>query len=133
MTATVLLQPGRGESEWRLQVANRSARFGVWEASYPVLSTVCLPGTADVLHPRGNWGGTLIRQSRAATNARYPSAAGPVQFMAFNVGNTGLFVGAHDEAARAKRLVITGEQDAMVTLAVSAGIPEVPWWHRSRW
>lgn len=124
VTATVLLHPGRGESEWRLQVANRSARFGVWEASYPLLSTVCLAGTADVLHPRGNWGGTLIRQSRAATNARYPSAAGPVQFMAFNLGNTGLYLGAHDEAARTKRLVITSEQDAaMVTLAEGAGTP----------
>jgi len=124
VTATVLLRPARGESEWRLKVANRSTRFGLWEASYPLLTSVCLPGTADVLQPRGNWGGTLVRQSRAAASTRYPSAAGPVQFMAFNLGNTGLYLGAHDDGARTKRLTISAEQDAaVVTLAEGAGQP----------
>lgn len=122
--ATVLLQSGRGESEWRLEVANRSGRFGLWEATFPLLSAVCLPGTADVLHPRGNWGGTLVRQGRAGTSVPYPSAACPVQCMAFNLGPNGLYLGAHDDAARSKRLVISPEQDAsFVTLAENAGTP----------
>jgi hypothetical protein len=124
VTATVLLTPGRGDSEWRLSLANRSTRFGLAEAAYPLLAGVCLPGTADVLQPRGNWGGTLVRQSRAALHVPYPSTACPVQFMAFNLGRNGLYVGAHDEGARTKSLVISAEQDAaIVTTAENAGVP----------
>jgi hypothetical protein len=124
VTVTVLLRPGRGESEWRLSVANRSTRFGLWEQSFPLLPSVCPPGAGDVLHPRGNWGGTLVRQSRAGTAVPYPSAAGPVQFMAFHLGRHGLYLGAHDAGARSKRLVISTEQDAsFVTLAENAGMP----------
>jgi hypothetical protein len=123
VTATVLLKPGRGESEWRLSVVNRSPRFGLAETAYPLLAGVCLPGAGDVLLPRGNWGGTLVRQSRAALHAAYPSAGCPVQFMAFNLGSAGLYLGAHDEGARTKRLVISPEQDAsIVTLAENAGV-----------
>lgn len=124
VTATVLLRRGNGPSEWRLEVANRSSRFGLWEASFPLLSTVCPPGAGDVLQPRGNWGGTLVRRSRAGLDGRYPSAACPVQFMAFHLGKNGLYLGAHDEGARTKRVVITPEQDAaFVTLAENAGMP----------
>jgi hypothetical protein len=124
VTATVLLKPGRGESEWRLSLVNRSLRYGLAATAYPLLAGVCLPGTADVLQPRGNWGGTLVRQSRAAMDDAYPSAACPVQFMAFNLGRAGLYLGAHDDGARPKSLVIRAEQDAtFVTAAADAGVP----------
>jgi hypothetical protein len=124
VTATVRLAPGSGESEWRLSLVNRSTRFGLADATYPLLAGVCLPGTADVMQPRGNWGGTLVRQSRAAMHLPYPSAACPVQFMAFNLGGLGLYLGAHDDGARTKVLAISAEQDAsFVTTAENAGLP----------
>jgi hypothetical protein len=44
--------------------------------------------------------------------------------MAFNLGPSGLYLGAHDDAARTKRLAISPEQDAsFVTLAEDAGQP----------
>lgn len=124
VVATVLLRADRNASEWRLQVTSRSARFGLWESAFPLLTTVCPPGSADVLMPRGNWGGTLMRQNRQSMQAPYPSAGCPVQFMAFNLDQAGLYLGAHDDGARTKSLVISAAQDAsVVTLAADAGVP----------
>lgn len=58
--AEVRLEPGDGASAWRLKVANRSKRFGLWSSDFPLLRGVAEPGSADVLLPRGNWGGTLL-------------------------------------------------------------------------
>jgi hypothetical protein len=122
--ATILLAPGQGESEWRIKVDNRSKRFGLWEASYPLLSTVSPRGTADVLVPSGNWGGKLWKQCKGSLNVPYPSGACPVQFMAFNLGNAGLYFGAHDPGARTKSVRLTGEQDAtFATSAEDMGVP----------
>lgn len=124
VTATVLLRAGRGESEWRLEIANRSRRFGLWEQSYPLLSCVAPRGTADVLLPSGNWGGQLIRSYQGSFNRPYPSGACPVQFMAFHLGEAGLYLGAHDPGARSKSLQISADQDAsIVTSAEDMGVP----------
>lgn len=124
VTATVLLRTGQGESEWRIDIANRSQRFGLWEASYPLLSTVAPRGMADVLLPSGNWGGQLERGYKGSFNRPYPSGACPVQFMAFHLGEAGLYLGAHDPGARTKSLQISASQDAsFVTAAEDMGVP----------
>lgn len=122
--AEIGLEPGDGASAWRLKVVNRSRRFGVWESAYPLLSGVAEPGTADVLLPRGNWGGSLLPRHRGRYEGRYPSAACPLQLLAFHLGEAGLYVAAHDGAACAKRFVVTGDQDVSVrTPAAHAGVP----------
>lgn len=124
VTAKVLLQPGQGESEWRIEVANRSQRYGLWEASYPLLSTVAPKGTADVLVPSGNWGGKLWRKCQGSLGVPYPSGACPVQFMAFNLGPAGLYFGAHDPGARTKSVRLMANQDAtFTTSAEDMGVP----------
>jgi len=124
VTVVVALADGAGPSQWRIDIDNRSKRFGLWEVQFPFLTTVCRKGTADVLLPRGNWGGSLYKNSRAALNHPYPSAACPVQFMAFNRGQAGLYLAAHDGGARAKRLVVTADQDAtFATYAEDMGVP----------
>jgi hypothetical protein len=124
VTASITLKPRNGPSEWRLQIDNRSTRFGLWEARYPYLATVAPRGSADVLAPRGNWGGTLYRSSKVSFNVPYPSGACPVQFTAFHLGRAGLYIGAHDGGARAKSIRVTGEQDVTIaTYAEDMGVP----------
>ena len=124
VSAEIKLLPGKGESEWRIRVANRSTRVGAWTTHYPILSTVCPKGTADVMLPTGNWGGVLRKGHRGAFTGRYPSGQCPVQFLAFNLGRAGLYVGAHDDGARSKQPTCTTDQDAtFVTYAEDMGVP----------
>jgi hypothetical protein len=124
VTATVLLKPGRGRSEWRIKIDNRSKVFGLWEASYPLLSTVAPRGTADVLLPNGNWGGKLWHQCKTSLGVPYPSGACPVQFMAFNLGQAGLYFAAEDPGARSKSVRLSTDQDAtFATSAEDMGVP----------
>lgn len=122
--AEVRLEAGEGASEWRISVANRSRRFGLWESGYPLLRGVARPGEADVLLPRGNWGGSLLRRHRGRYEGRYPSGACPLQLLAYNLGEAGLYLAAHDGASRTKRLTVTKEQDVCFRLlAENAGVP----------
>ncbi|OGV72129.1 MAG: hypothetical protein A3K19_02545 [Lentisphaerae bacterium RIFOXYB12_FULL_65_16] len=124
VTASVSLGAGRSASEWTIDIANRSKRWGLWEAQYPLLSTVCAKGTADVLLPHGNWGGSLARNCKRTLTGRYPSGSCPVQFLAFNRGEAGLYFAAHDPGARTKRVVLTADQDAtFATYAEGMGVP----------
>lgn len=122
--AEVSLDTGEGASAWRIRVANRSRRFGLEETSYPLLSEVVPPGVGDVLLPRGNWGGRLMPRHRGHYAAPYPSARCPLQMMAFQLGEAGLYLAAHDGAATTKRLSVSAGQDATFhTLAEQAGVP----------
>lgn len=122
--AEVRLEAGAGASAWRLKVTNRSKRFGLWSSDYPLLCGVAAPGVAEVLLPRGNWGGTLLPRHRSAYAGRYPSFGCPLQMLAFNLGEAGLYLAAHDGAARAKELVVTRAQDVTFRLlAENAGVP----------
>jgi hypothetical protein len=122
--AEVRLEAGEGASAWRIRVTNRSRRFGLWETGYPLLCGVTPPGAGDALLPHGNWGGRLMRQYRGRFDAPYPSASCPLQMMAFNLGEAGLYLAAHDGASRTKRLSVTKAQDAgFYLLAEQAGVP----------
>jgi hypothetical protein len=113
-----------GASEWRLFVTNRSARFGLFATDYPLLRGVAPRGAADVLLPRGNWGGSLLPHFAGAYSGRYPSHGCPVQMMAFQLGEAGLYVAAHDGGARPKELSVSRELSATVRVpAADAGVP----------
>ncbi len=121
--AEVWLEAGEGASAWRLKVANRSRRFGLWSSDYPLLLGVSEPGVADVLLPRGNWGGTLLPHHKGAFDGRYPSFGCPLQMLAFNLGEAGLYLASHDGSARAKEIVVTRAQDVTFrVLAENAGV-----------
>ncbi len=122
--AEVRLESGAGVSAWRLAVTNRSARYGLVSSEYPLLRAVAPRGAADVLLPRGNWGGSLLRRHAGRYEGHYPSAGCPLQLLAFNLGEAGLYVAAHDGGAQEKWAVVTREQDAAFRhLASDAGVP----------
>ena len=124
VTAQVDMVSGNGPSEWRISINNRSKKYGLWKVDYPLLTTVCPRGEADVLVPTGNWGGTLFANYDGAFRGNYPSSRCPVQFMAFNQGAAGLYVAAHDGEARPKELVIAaGNNVTFSTYAENMGVP----------
>ena len=90
------------ESAWRLQVRNRSKRYGVWDAVFPILSKVGPDGPPAVAVPRGNWG-MLYRECRERQGGWYPSYEWPMQFLCVNLGDAGLYLGCHDPGAWPKR------------------------------
>ena len=146
--AHVKLDKASGESQWRIDVRNRSKKFGLWESDYPVLLSVTKPGHGDLVAPRGNWGGSLLKRSSESEYLNYPSHSCPVQCLAYQLGEAGLYIGAHDGAATAKSLVINSSQDvtwrhpaANAGVPGAAGAPEYPvvisayngsWWEMAR-
>lgn len=109
--------------EWRIHVDNRSTRFGLWETVYPYLQTVVKPGEADVLLPKDNFGGKLVKNCRESYKVIYPSAHSPVQLMAFLKGTAGLYIGVHDGDAWMKQLALAPQQHFFVqTRAENAGV-----------
>ncbi len=146
--AEIRLAPWNGDSSWRIAVTNRGRRFGLWQSEYPQLRSVAEPGIADVLLPRGNWGGSLIHGFSGTYAGRYPSFGCPVQMLAYNIGDDGLLFYAADGEACAKELSVADDQDvtfravaANAGVAGSAGAPGYPvvvgaysgdWWQAAR-
>jgi len=118
VTATISLANGEGPSEWRINFVNRSQKWGVDDVSYPILRTVCKKGTADVLLPSGSFGGKLKKNNTSAFYDTYPSGAPycAFQLMAFNQGNAGLYMAAHDGQANVKIVSLTADQHATFKL-----------------
>ncbi|MBR4519549.1 MAG: hypothetical protein IKO65_11175, partial [Victivallales bacterium] len=100
-----------GESHWRIQVTNRSTQWGLAETQYPILAQVIRPGQGDAMLPDHNWGHRLYRNSFRTAEQTYPTYKCPMQFMAFNQGDAGLYIAAHDPGARPKRLKVSSTQE----------------------
>lgn len=103
--ATVSLTP-TGESEWRLSVTNRAA--GLWALAtteYPYLRGV-LPNGGDALVPTKNLGARFIRDfnPRNLGPQEYPYPSWYPMVTAFQQGEAGLYLAAHDREARYKKL-----------------------------
>ena len=116
VTATIALAPGAGASSWRIQFDNRCVKWTVDSTLYPILRTVCKKGTADVLLPTGAYEGTLHHNNTSGFNDSSPVGTPQysLQLMAFNQGDAGLYVAAHDGQANLKRLILTeADQHAM--------------------
>ncbi|MCR5381909.1 MAG: DUF6259 domain-containing protein [Lentisphaeria bacterium] len=110
--------------EFRMSLANRSKNYGLWTSEYPALGQVFEPGKGDALLPGGNWGARLFKNNREGVGFMYPCAVAPMQFMAFNLGDTGVYFAAHDSAARPKRLLVSSKQDiSYQTFAENMGQP----------
>ena len=106
--ATVSLTPEGDAAEWRLAVANRSARWGLAQTKYPVISRVVRPGAASALLPLGNWGGRLVPNYANGQPMRYPRGSVPVQTISFMQGDAGLQFTALDGGAQEKTFDTTG-------------------------
>ena len=105
------------QSEWRMKVANRSRRFGLYQSFFPCLSSVFALGKGDALLPGPNWGAHLVKNCPPILyNVSYPSGRAPVQFMAFFQGSSGLYYAAHDPSASLKSLIVDKSNDVCIGL-----------------
>ena len=105
--ADVDLPQGDAASEWRLSVANRSAVYALYETSYPVLRGVTPPGKGDWLTPYSSLGARLRRGFAGSSKEDVcwmPSCRPPVA--AFNLGEAGLYLAAHDPDFRIKKIIV---------------------------
>ena len=112
--ATVELEPGRGGSLWTLDVTNRSRVFALTRTKYPVLKRVTDDGAGDVMMPSVNFG-AFIQRKRDSKKIPDPRMVGYMGYSpmvsAFNLGDAGLYVAAHDGAGHDKYFDIKGEQN----------------------
>ena len=106
--ATVTLTPDGSAAEWRISVVNRCKRWGLAETQFPLLRNVVKPREADVLIPKGNWAGRLVKSYNGGpqvggTSLRYPSSLGAqVQTCAYMLGGAGLQVTTLDGRGQVK-------------------------------
>ena len=124
MTCDVTWNDTEKQFEFRMSLANRSKNYGLWTSEYPTLGQVFEPGKGDALLPGGNWGARLCKNRREGVGFMYPCAVAPMQFMAFNLGDTGVYFAAEDSAARPKRLLVSSKLDiSFQTYAENMGQP----------
>lgn len=126
VAAEITAPKGDAATRWRLQVANRSKRYGLFTTAYPYLREVARAGEGDVLRTGGSLGGRLFRRYAGDRGwedvGMLPSTRPPVY--ACMIGGSGLYVGAHDPDYRIKRLVCGTRQDFRIETPVeNAGRP----------
>lgn len=128
VTANVRLPAGKGASEWTLEIKNRSKRFALHTTNYPCLGEVIGIGVGDALMPTGNLGASLRKNytywDDAHADYKRPSPGWSPPLVAFNLGNAGLYIGAHDPTQRLKQIVIKADHSVTFeTIVENAGLP----------
>ena len=112
--ATVELEPGMSGSLWTLKVTNRSRVFALTRTKYPVLKRVTDDGAGDVMMPSVNFG-AFIQRKRDSKKIPDPRMVGYMGYSpmvsAFNLGDAGLYVAAHDGKGHTKYFDLKGEQN----------------------
>ena len=127
--ATVALTQGGTAAEWRIAVKNRSNRWGLAETTYPLLRNVVKPLEADVLIPKGNFSGRLVKSYQAGaqvggTSLRYPTSLGTsVQTCAYMLGGTGLQLTALDGKGQTKYFEMPGFDFGIRYPSPDQGVP----------
>lgn len=121
--AMVSLTSGGDAAEWRIAVENRSGRWGLAHAEYPVISRVVRPGEASALLPLSNWGGCVMHKYSAGHKMPYPGGCEPVQTFAFMQGGAGLQFTALDGGAQEKTFDTTGLDARIAYHCPDAGRP----------
>ena len=124
--AEVDLPQGDAASEWRLSVSNRSCAAALYATSYPCLRELTKIGEGDVLIPTGNLGASLRKNYKFWDGGKRDNVSAmpgwhpPVT--AFNLGEAGLYIAAHDPDLRYKKLVVQADHGARFdTVVENAG------------
>ena len=128
VVASVILNPGKGDSEWRISVNNSSRNWALMETMYPRIREVVRPGEADVLMPYENLGARLLKKYNGKSRNRmcqwgeyaYPSYYPPVT--AFMKGDSGIYFAAEDPEARIKRMFVWDVDTWFTTPVENAGV-----------
>ena len=137
-------------SRWRLELVNRSLKTTLFSTSYPLLRNVVKPEQADVMMPHNILGGKLFRRYKGEERERRLNSPGwRSPLAAYNIGEAGLYVAAHDPSQRLKHMVFGEGTDLRFDTVVenagvsgaAAGGPQYPvvvaayrgdWWEAAK-
>jgi hypothetical protein len=119
----VALASDSAQTEWRISVANRSERYGLWEVAFPWLGGWPAVGIYDLAVGRANWG-QLYRKLEECQEGAYSSGGWPMPFFLLLTGDRGLYVAAHDARQFHKKFSVhPGKQTAVLLPVPYAGLP----------
>ena len=115
---------GEGRFEFRIKVANRSGKYGLFDTEYPKLSTLVRPGKGSLVLPCRNWGASRILTPFDCKRI-YPDYTVPMQLTLFDADDGhGVMVAALDPEARIKYLMThKGFGVSFLVPAEGAGLP----------
>jgi len=125
VVVTVRLPKDSSASEWRIRVANRSKRYGLWEVRFPWFDRWPAPKTYDFAVPWYNWGHLYPNVADKHTG-EFSSYTWSMQFFTFEAAGRGLTIAAHDPLQHYKSyLVDPGNETSMILRVPDGGKPGV--------
>jgi hypothetical protein len=110
---TVDLPPDSGIAKWRIFVNNKSDYWGVWSVAYPFVTGFPEAGKYDLARPVFASGGQLLRAWSGKIQARYPSGAWPMQFLALSRNHDSVYLATMDSEGYAKDFAVDSDEKAL--------------------
>jgi len=112
VTVSVSLAGGDALSHWRISVANRSERLGLWTVDFPLFPDLTVGAEGELACPLG-WGVLYKDPVRTGNHsATYPSLFATMQFCSLSEAGAGLYVSSHDPDGYLKQLNWKAHPDA---------------------
>ena len=126
VTAEVWLDPADGMSRWTLRVCSRAKTWALFSTTYPALQGVVADGHGDVMRPDNALGARLFKGccwDKGVLGVQYGYPGNFPMVTAYNQGEAGLYIAAHDPECRQKAYICTkGEYVRFPTLVEDAGL-----------
>ena len=124
VTCDVRWQSEEDQYEFRISVVSRSKVFGLAKTEYPLLGRALPDGSGVSYLPGGTWGLLRTTDPEAKVDTNYPRRRCPMQFAAFEQGESCASVSVHDPKARHKSVKMSAADGVVFgTLAESSGVP----------
>ena len=124
VTVTVDLRPGAALSEWRIRVANRSRKLGLWTVDFPLLPDLTASKRGVLAVPLG-WGTLQTDPVRTGSyTAEYPSLFATMQVTSLADRGACLYVSSHDPDGYVKRISWNARPDRGRVEYFLRGYPE---------
>ena len=96
VTVTITLAPGEALSQWRIAVANRSTKLGLWTVDFPRLPDLTVAPSGTLAVPLG-WGALLSDPVKNGNHVgNYPSLFCSLQLTSLADRGACLYVASHD-------------------------------------
>jgi len=120
----IVVQYYSGEfPEWRIQISNRSQKYGIWRVSFPRVSLTASE-SGELAVPMG-WGSLYKNPTRnGGYVGDYPNGWCTMQFAALCEDGKGLYLAAHDAKAYHKEIVFKPIPDSSQLLFEVIHYPE---------
>ena len=98
-------------TDWRIQVANRSTRLGLWTVTFPNIAGLSVGQQGLMAVPFGTGWLTGDPVMGDGFGGKYPSALCSMQFMSLFENGSCLYLATHDPHAYVKDLALTSVKD----------------------